>query len=82
MEQLLVIKKLSQFEEDMRWIVLAYEKLKDLYPDEWVAVFKKGVIDHDKDLNRLMKRLEAKYPEDYGYVAVKFIGKEKIELIL
>jgi hypothetical protein len=82
MEQSLIIKKLSQFEEDMKWITLAYEKLKDLYPDEWVAVLKKEVIDHDKDLNKLMKSLEAKYPEDYGHIAVKFIGKEKIELIL
>lgn len=82
MEQSLIIEKLSQFEEDMKWIDLSYEKLKQLYPDEWVAVLKKEVIDHDKDLNRLMGRLEVKYPKDCGHIAVKFIGKEKIELIL
>jgi len=40
------------------------------------------VIDHDKDLVRLVERLRKKYPEKYEQIAVEFIASKEVELIL
>ncbi len=48
-----------KFREDHIWVEEHREELTALYPDEWVLVFDKQVIDHDKDPDELRKRLHA-----------------------
>ena len=75
-------QKIERFTEDTKWVWKRYDDLKKQYPDEWVAVFKEKVVDHDSDLRRLMGRLDVKYPEDKGHIAVEFVTPKKIEMIL
>lgn len=77
-----VVAVLSRFEENAKWISKHYEELKKKFRDEWVAVLNGAVVDHDRELNRLVKRLRKKYPEDYNEIVVEYVTTKEIELIL
>jgi len=75
-------QELEGFERDMGWLHKHYDTLKGKYPNEYVAVLDETIVDHHRDLRRLMGRIEAKYPEEHDRIAIKFVSPEKIELIL
>lgn len=77
-----VVQQLGAFEQDMRWIDRHYDELKRRYSERFVAVHQQGVVDSDPELERLMNRLEKRYGEKAGRIAVKYITKKKVELIL
>lgn len=82
MEIQAIVQQMEDFERDMDWLQEHYDNLKRKYPYEHVAVLDEKVVDHDRDLRRLMGRIEAKYPKEHDRVAIKFISPEKVELIL
>jgi hypothetical protein len=57
-----------------------YEELVERFDGEFVAVYQQRVVDHDKDIGSLMKRIRKKYP--LGQVLVEIVSKEKLALIL
>jgi len=73
---------LSKYEENSRWIRERYDELKKRFVGEWVAVLEGKIVDHDKDLKSLVKRLRGKYPDRYEQIAVEYIAVKEIELIL
>ena len=77
-----LLHTLSIYGEYSRWIREHYEELKKTFKDEWIAVMDGKVIDHDKDLARLVERLRKKYPKKYEQIAVEFIASKEVELIL
>ena len=77
-----VVAVLSRYEENAKWISKHYEELKKKFRDEWVAAFDSAIVDHDRELNKLVKRLRKKYPEDYNEIAVEYVTAKEIELIL
>lgn len=77
-----LVKELKEFEEDFVWLNKHYDELKEKYPEEYVAVFSRRVIDHDPDLEELIKRLKEKYPEDSDKVAIKYVTKKRFEMVL
>lgn len=77
-----VLQKLRRFGNDSMWIDRHYEQLRAKCPNEWVAVLDGVVIVHDKTIEALMQVLEEMYPEDAGDIAVEYISKEKVELVL
>lgn len=77
-----MVNKLRRFEEDSKWLDEHYDELNQEYEKEWVAVFNKEVVDHDKNLDRLLGRLEGNYPEEFREMVIEFITKEKLEMIL
>jgi len=80
MESAVVV--LSRYEENVRWLSRHYDRLKMKYKDEWVAVLNKAVVDHDRELARLVERLRKKYPDAYSEIAVEYVTAREIELIL
>ena len=80
MEDLLVV--LSRYGENAGWIREHYEELRGRFRDEWVAVMDCRVVDHDRDLRRLVDRLRERYPESYSQIAIEFIAGKEIELML
>jgi len=80
MESTVVV--LSRYEENVRWLSRQYDKLKMKYRDNWVAVLNKAVVDHDRQLARLVRRLRKKYPDAYSEIAVEYVTAREIELIL
>jgi len=77
-----VVAMLSRFEENAKWLSSHYEELKKRFKDEWIAVLNKTVVDHDRELDRLVKRLRKKYLEAYNEIAVDYVTAKEIELIL
>jgi hypothetical protein len=75
-----VVAVLSRYEENAKWISKHYNELKK-FTDEWVAAFDCAVIDHDRKLNNLVKRLRKKYPKDYNEIAVEYVTAKEIEPI-
>jgi hypothetical protein len=62
------------------WFREHYEELVKKFDGEFVAVYEQKIIDHNKELSVLMKRIEAKYPEER--IFVDFVSSEKLTLIL
>ena len=78
-EQLLSLHK--RIAECQQWIINNYPTLQSQYPDEHIAVLNKEVVDHDKDLNELLKRLHNNYV-DIKDILIRFISKEKVTLVI
>jgi hypothetical protein len=72
---------LTDFNEDFQWFLRSREQLLLKYGDRWVAIYNKKVLDSDKNLTTLVKRLKIKgfKPEQ---MLIQFISKEPIEAIL
>lgn len=62
------------------WFKEHYEELVEKFDGEFVAVCEQKVIDHDREINMLMKRIREKYPKKH--VLVEFVSREKMTLIL
>lgn len=63
------------------WLIDHYDELRKRYPDEYVAVHQGKVLDHDKNIGKLLRRLEAKYKET-THMAIEFVSKKDFRLIL
>lgn len=72
---------LQEFTDDIIWLMKSRNELIAKYEDEWVAVWKTTIIDHDENLDTLIERLRVKgyKPE---HMAVEFLSKKPIEAIL
>jgi hypothetical protein len=70
---------ITPFKENNRWIIDNYDSLALKYRDEWVAVDNLAVLDHDKDLKKLVGRIKTKHLGDYKQIAVDFISNEEVE---
>lgn len=82
-----LVEDLTKFEEDFRWLHQHYDRLKSQYPEEYVAVFQKQVVDHDSSLEQLMRRLRAQYPQEVGRIVLEFVSTkirqyQKVEYVL
>ena len=74
-------KEFSRFEKNMKWFQKNYEKLRELYSGEYVAVDNNEVLMHNEDARTLINLLREKN-EDIGAFVIEFVSKEKFELIL
>ena len=73
----------SSFNEWTRnhvWFRSHYQRLARSYDRQNIAVYQAKVIDHDKNLTRLLNRVKKNYPEDR--VVVEYVSRGKRELIL
>jgi hypothetical protein len=55
-----IVAALLRYEENAKWINRHYEELKK-YVDEWIAVLNERLVDHDRNLDKLVKRLRKNY---------------------
>jgi hypothetical protein len=73
----------SSFNEWTRnhvWFRSHYQRLARSYDRQNIAVYQTKVIDHDKNLTRLLNRVKKNYPEDR--VVVEYVSRGKRELVL
>ena len=72
---------LTDFNKDFQWFLRSREELLLKYKDKWIAIYSKKVLDSDKNLTTLVKRLKARgiQPEQ---ILIQFLSKEPIEAIL
>jgi hypothetical protein len=76
------IKKLRQFNEDLRWFQDNYRDLKKMFKGEYVAVVHSKVIDHDKDLHQVLKRLRERKGLDTSSMVIEFVNPEHKVFVL
>lgn len=67
-------------ERNWVWFRRNYSRLVRKFDGEYVAVFEREVVDHDKDLGRLARRVRDKFP--FERVLVEYVSKEKAVLVL
>ena len=70
----------EKYEVDAKWFEEHYEELVKLYDGEFVAVFGRRVVDHDKTLRKLMKRIETAFPAEE--VFVEYVTSRKLQFVL
>jgi len=70
----------DEYDKNWSWFMKHYEELVEKFDGEFVAIYQQRVVDHDKNLRSLMKRIRKKYP--LSRVLVEFVSKEKLALIL
>jgi len=58
-----------------------YDDMKETYPDSFVAIYEKKVVDHDEDIEALFKRLKEKY-DDLSTFVIEYVSTQKVELLL
>jgi len=63
------------------WLVRRYDRLRKEYPNEYVAVNRNRVVDHDRDMLSLLQRLKSKHGK-VDHFAIEFVTKEDFDLIL
>ncbi len=73
---------LTIYEENAKWVNSNYELLKKHFNDEWVAVLNKAVVDHDANLEKLVKRLRKQHGQVYSQIAVEYVSSKELDLIL
>ncbi len=66
---------------DMDWIVRNYNKLCSEYPDKWIAVKDKKVVDSDSDLEPLLQKLGEKHGTAVGFATEFMIAKPRNMII-
>jgi hypothetical protein len=74
-------EEFRNFEKNLKWFQDNYEKLRELYAGEYVAVNNENVVVHGKDARVLIKKLRESHT-DIGAFVVEFVSKDKMELIL
>ena len=67
-------------EQNWAWFKKNYQQLLKKFNGEYVAIYQRKVVDHDKDLSHLAKRVKANYPSNR--VLVEYVTSEKIVLVL
>jgi hypothetical protein len=70
---------IDEQDKNWSWFMEHYEELVERFDGEFVAVYQQRVVDHDKDICSLMKRIRKKYP--LSRVLVEFVSKEKLALV-
>jgi len=75
------VSSLQEFNEDIEWLQKHRDKLIPRYGDKWVAVWKEKIVDHDEDLDALIRRLINKGYEP-EHMVIEYLSREPIEAIL
>lgn len=70
----------DEWSENHRWFRNNYQKLARKYDGQNVCVYKRRVVDHDRDLGRLLKRVRKNHPMDRA--VVEWVSRRKPKLIL
>ena len=74
-------KKFREFKRNRRFYYNEFEHLKIRYPDEYVAINEKMVVDHDKNVETLIERLREQCG-DLGSFVIEYINASGTDLIL
>jgi hypothetical protein len=70
-------RKLRQIHKDREWFNDNYAQLKDKYNEEYIAVKNEDVIDSDKNLVNLLKRITQKYEKNHRSVIIECMSDHK-----
>jgi hypothetical protein len=70
------VAKFRQHTDDSKWLMENYDDLRKNHAGEYVAAYKRQIIDHDRNLIRLNERVKDKP------AVIQYVYREKPHLIL
>ncbi|MBI5000218.1 MAG: hypothetical protein HZB92_01630 [Euryarchaeota archaeon] len=70
-----------EFTKNSKWLAERNLRLSDEYKNEYVAVLRGKIVDHDPDCKALWVRLRKKYADRIHVVAVEYIPEKNIMLV-
>mgnify|MGYP007042429447 CR=1 FL=1 len=70
----------KRYDFNASWFERNYDDLVKHFNREFVAVFEGKVVDHDRNLSKLVQRVRSSYPVEE--VFVDYVSSEKLEFIL
>lgn len=76
------VRELKSAERDSVWIADHYTRLRKTYDREFIAVYRRRVVDHDKDGARLAMRLRRDHPRTEPVITVTYVTSDEVDLIL
>ena len=77
-----VVQLISRAAENRSWVSANYLDITKKYRDRWVAVLDKAVIDNDKNLEKLAKRLRKRLEKRYAEVAIEYVTQKPLVMVL
>lgn len=77
-----LVQLISKATENRTWVRTNYVNLTKKYSDRWVAVLDKAIIDDDKNLQKLARRLRKKLDKRYAEVAMEYVTEKPVVMVL
>jgi hypothetical protein len=75
------ISHIKEFERNQKWFIENFKPILEDYREKFVAVWNQKVIDADKNLERLSKKVKEKTRNAKG-VYVGYVSDKPVEMIL
>lgn len=75
-------RMLSKYGKNSKWIDEHYDELKQRYDGFFVAAYNGKIVDFDKDVAKLGRRLRKKFKNAYTEIAVEYISKKELDIIV
>jgi hypothetical protein len=75
------VLSLREFRENAEWIAQQREALREKYPNRYIAVRRRQVVEDDEDLSELLRKIREKYGEADD-IAIDYISLQRIKLLL
>jgi hypothetical protein len=70
----------DEWTESHAWFRTNYVRLARKYDHQNIAVYQQRIVDHDRNLARLLSRVSKKYPRER--LVVEYVTRKKRELVL
>ncbi len=75
-------RTLSKYGKNSKWIDEHYEELMQKYDGFFVAAYNGKIVDFDKDVAKLGRRIRKKFKNAYTEIAVEYISKKELDIIV
>ena len=74
------IQGLQELRKDSEYLRSAYDRLKTEFENQYVAIKNQSVIDHNSDIDQLIKSIRAKHL-DPALILIEFLHPRDIVLV-
>lgn len=75
-------KPISKYGKNSKWIDEHYDELKQRYDGFFVAAYNGKIVGSDEDVAKLGRRLRKKFKNAYTEIAVEYISKKQVDIIV
>ena len=75
-----ILQDLREFRKSTSWISQNLAAIRKEYPDRYIAVYNREVIDADEDFDKLFRRVQKKH--DMSKVAIEFVPSREVAVVL
>lgn len=77
-----LVEEMTQYEDDLDWVIENYDELIKDYAETHIAVLNGRVIGYAPRIEDLQEMLQHDYADDMNHILVDFIYKEHPNFVL